>query len=94
MQKMPSFAAKGGILCYERWHLLHQKVACYATKDGIFYSERWHLLRQRSVRYTGKGLLFYAKGLINPYQRAPSAPQETLIRESQASEGDNIHSLL
>ena len=78
----------------KRWHLLHQKVACYATKDGIFYSERWHLLHQRSVRYTGKGLLFYVKGLINPYQRAPSAPQETLIRESQASEGDNIHSLL
>ena len=23
--KMPSFAAKGGILCYERWHLLHKR---------------------------------------------------------------------
>lgn len=64
-----------------------QKMASFTAKDGIF-------CRQRSVRYTGKGLLFYAKGLINPYQRAPSAPQETLIRESQASEGDNIHSLL
>ena len=29
MQKMPSFAAKGGILCYERWHLLHQKMPSF-----------------------------------------------------------------
>ena len=71
-----------------------QKMASFVAKDAIFYSERWYLLHQGSVRYAGKGLLFRVKGFINPYQRAPSTPQETLIRESQASEGDNIHSLL
>ena len=30
-----STLAKGGIFCYERWHLSHQKMACFATKDVV-----------------------------------------------------------
>jgi len=30
MQKMASFAAKGAMLCYKRWHLLMLKMPSFA----------------------------------------------------------------
>lgn len=66
----------------------------FTSKGGMLCYKRWHLLQRKMVSFASQVSKICRKGFIVPRQRAPSTPQETLIRESQASGGDNIHSLL